>query len=289
MDILGRRFGLLEVVGYAGFVKANPDNKDKHKQHYWYCLCDCGRLCIKKEKLLLSKRSRSCGCLLKIIKHMHIKNMSGKQFGRLVVGNISHKDKRGNWHWNCKCECGNLCIINGASLRSGFTQSCGCYKKDAQYSTFLQHGVANTKLAAVRTHMLQRCYNIKNKSYHNYGGRGITVCEAWRTNPISFYDWAFSSGYKVGLSLDRINNDGNYEPDNCRWVGRKEQSNNTRANHYITYKGETKTIANWTEELQFSNGLISSRLLKGWTEEEALTLPLNTKIKAWRKKNGKKI
>lgn len=216
---------------------------------------------------------------------MEIKNIKGQRFGRLIVGTISHKNNHGSWCWNCKCDCGNLCIISGASLRSGRTQSCGCYNKERSSATHLQHGVAYTNLAAVRNTMLQRCYSPNSKSYPDYGGRGISVCEAWKIDPVSFYDWAFSSGYKEGLSLDRINNEGNYEPSNCKWSTRKEQNNNQRSNHLITYKGITKNLAQWSEETGLSRSTIEGRLKRGWTEEETFTLPANTKLNAWRKKN----
>lgn len=218
---------------------------------------------------------------------MEIKDITGQRFGRLIAKSIAYKDKHGSWKWNCDCDCGNSCIVDGGSLRSGTTQSCGCYKKERLRFNHLQHGVSRTALAAVRNAMIQRCCNSNSKDYPNYGGRGITVCAEWKSNPISFYDWAFSHGYKKGLCIERINNDGNYEPSNCKWATKEEQNNNQRSNRFLTYNGETKNLTQWAKEKKVSRYCLDDRLKRGWTIEETLTTPVNTRLKPRRKKNGK--
>ena len=121
--------------------------------------------------------------------------------------------------------------------------------------------------------MLQRCYRKSHTSYKHYGGRGIAVCDAWREDPDSFYLWTISSGYTEGLTLDRINVNGDYEPSNCRWIPFSEQSNNKRTNRLITYKGETKNVKQWGKIVELSDCTILYRLKVGWSEEKALTQP----------------
>ena len=118
--------------------------------------------------------------------------------------------------------------------------------------------------------MKERCNNKNNKSYKNYGGRGIKVCKEWSENFMSFYNWSINNGYKEGLTIDRINNDGNYEPSNCRWITRKEQNRNYRKNHLLTYKGETLCLADIADKYGINRGTLLYRLKKGKTIEEAL-------------------
>jgi hypothetical protein len=215
------------------------------------------------------------------------KELVGERFGRLVVQKASHKDKYGKWHWNCFCDCGNITVVSGCSLRNGLTSSCGCWRKDHLSEVSYIHGFGKTNIARIRAGIIQRCYNPSNKAYHNYGGRGITMCDEWKKNPLTFYRWAMANGYEKGQTIERINNDGNYEPENCRWATQKEQCNNTRHNNLITFRGETKTIGDWAKSIGTSHGTIAYRLKEKWTDEEALTSPPGTrrKDKTKRKKN----
>ena len=131
------------------------------------------------------------------------------------------------------------------------------------------HGKKDTKLYKVWCGMKERCCNPKNKRYSNYGKRVITVCEEWKCDFSAFYNWALSNGYQEGLTIDRINNNGNYEPNNCRWVTRKEQNRNYSRNHNITYKGKTKCVTEWAEEYGIKAGTILYRLRQGKSVEEA--------------------
>ena len=136
------------------------------------------------------------------------------------------------------------------------------------------HGLSNTRIYSIWCDMKRRCYNPKNKRYYCYGGKGINVCDEWKANFMSFYEWSMANGYADNLTIDRINVDGNYEPDNCRWATMKVQQRNTTRSHFVTANGETKTIAEWAEITGISQDVIKDRLLKlHWSEEEAVTIP----------------
>lgn len=164
-------------------------------------------------------------------------DLTGKKFGRLLV---LYKDetKNGRIYWKCRCDCGAEKIVLGQHLRSGKTISCKCASNEKIGLLKKTHGQSKTRLYQIWLGLRNRCYQIKNKSYENYGNRGITVCDEWFNSYECFRDWSFSNGYQENLSIDRIDNNGNYEPSNCRWSTPKEQSNNTRRIIKLYYNGE---------------------------------------------------
>ena len=171
--------------------------------------------------------------------------MVGKRFGRLVViGESAQRKKDGSICYLCKCDCGKTKIINGMNLRRGDTLSCGCYNREIISKPLTK--IYDTPLYKCWQSMKQRCLNNKSQSYNNYGKRGIGVCDDWKDNFIIFKNWAINNGYKKGLTLDRIDNNGNYEPSNCRWVTMSKQQNNKRTNRLFTYENETHTIKEWS-------------------------------------------
>jgi len=173
-------------------------------------------------------------------------DMRGKKIGRLtVVKEANERSKEKRVCWTCQCKCGNIIDVDGKSLRNGNTKSCGCLQKDRASQSNRTHGLRQTRLYNIYADMKRRCEQQSRKAYPRYGGRGITVCEEWREDFQAFYDWAMANGYEVGLQIDRIDNDGNYEPENCRWVTARENNNNRRDNVKITINGEEHTIAEW--------------------------------------------
>lgn len=137
-----------------------------------------------------------------------------------------------------------------------------------------KHGLKNTRLYRIWLQIKNRCFNSNTDRYRDYGARGITVCDEWRNDFKAFYDWAMNNGYSDELTIDRIDNDGNYEPSNCRWVSVKVQNRNTRSNHLITYKGETRCVADWADITGLSRACICDRIKYGWSVERILETPL---------------
>lgn len=169
-------------------------------------------------------------------------HLEGERYGKLVVTEeaepIYSKTGKMIRRWKCKCDCGNITIVRHGDLRNGSTVSCGCYNYEKE-SVVKTHGYSRTKLGRVFDGMKQRCNNPNNKNYEKYGGRGIRICTEWLNDPKKFFDWAIKNGYKEGLSIDRINVNGNYEPDNCRWTDSETQCLNQRIrkDNKTGYKG----------------------------------------------------
>lgn len=186
---------------------------------------------------------------------MAFQDLSGQKFGKLTAIKVVGKSKKGESIWECLCDCGNITKSTCSNLKRGHTKSCGCYKKIC----CVTHHEANTRLYKIWKGIKNRCCNKRTPQYCDYGGRGITVCDQWLKNYINFRDWALANGYEDNLTIDRINNDGNYEPNNCRWVNNKIQSNNRRDNCFITYLGETLTISQWGDRLGIDPTTIRAR------------------------------
>lgn len=197
-------------------------------------------------------------------------DLTGQKFGRLTVLYKLHNYHKKRVHWLCLCDCGNLVEVRGDSLRRGLSKSCKCYMKDI----VTKHGKSSTHLHKVWAMMKDRCYNEHNNRYKNYGDRGIVVCSEWKDNFEAFYNWAIDNGYQEGLTIDRIDVNGNYDPSNCRWATVKQQSRNTSRNRYITYNGETRCLAEWCEIFNLNSSTVRSRIKYGWPIEKVFTKPL---------------
>lgn len=205
-------------------------------------------------------------------------HLEGKRFGRLVASRFS-QNKNGHMFWECICDCGEVVYVSGAALERGNTKSCGCLRKEkardraiiVNQTVLKKHGEYKERLYKIWRGMKERCNNPRKDCYANYGGRGIAVCEEWGDDYLSFKKWAEENGYADGLTLERIDNSGNYEPKNCRWATRKEQANNTRRNHIIEHNGESGTIAEWAERVGVKANTIHGRIQKGYDAENALS------------------
>lgn len=184
----------------------------------------------------------------------------GKRFGRLVVIRLDYIDSAHYTHWICKCDCGNSVSIRRNQLTSGDNVSCGCYHREHNHEFGLKHGLTSNPLYKVWGGIKARCLNPKASNYERYGGRGITICDKWKDDFKAFYDWAISNGYKKGLSIDRIDNNGGYEPANCRWVDARTQQNNIRTNNIFTYKGITHTVTEWSRILRVNRETLRYRI-----------------------------
>lgn len=191
-------------------------------------------------------------------------DLTGKEFGRiLVLSRAVTRAKKGT-RWKCKCTCGTIFFARSWNLRKGNTTSCGCYSAELKF----KHGRHPKKLYAVWHHMKDRCFNPNNSRYHRYGGRGITICPEWRYDFAVFREWALTHGYQEGLTIDRIDNDGNYQPENCRWITNLEQQNNKANSRLITAHGETHTIAEWARILNIDPRTLHHRFARGKSPEE---------------------
>lgn len=208
----------------------------------------------------------------------NVKNIAGQTFGRLTVINFVDCDRFNNARWLCRCECGNEKIVSRNCLISGKTRSCGCLNREilhqkGKYAIRTTHGLWGTRLYRIWKGIKNRCYNKKSADYIIYGARGITVCNEWKNNFQAFYDWAMSHGYQDNLSTERIDPDGNYSPENCRWATDKEQANNRRSNRFITIGEETKTVAEWIEYSGISRATFYQRLRAGKSGQDLISKP----------------
>lgn len=198
----------------------------------------------------------------------------GQRFGRLTVVSLHHIRKHINKNSNritnkeyylCKCDCGKEKIIYKYCLGRS-TKSCGCL--DLEKKT--KHGLYGTRIYREWQRIKRRCYYKKDDSYSYYGGRGIAVCDEWKNDFMAFYNWAMANGYRDVLTIDRINNDWNYEPSNCRFITNKEQQRNKRNNHFIEYKGKKLCLSEWAELFNIDVRKLGNRIRRGWNIKRAL-------------------
>lgn len=225
-DISGMRFGKLTAI--------EPVGKNSRRQTIWRCKCDCGNTVDLPIGAITSGNTKSCGCLRNGVFHggfgsgsSQPEDISGKKFGHLTAIKLVGKDNSRAAIWECACDCGNTVRVRAKSLKSGDTTNCGCLRGE-------HHDSSDDRLYKVWSGMKQRCQNRKHVGYRWYGNRGIKVCDEWSGSFLAFRDWAMSSGYDPSArrgecTIDRIDPDGDYCPDNCRWISIEEQQQNKRA------------------------------------------------------------
>lgn len=208
-------------------------------------------------------------------------DLIGQKFGYLTVVDEAEKDPvRQECRWRCVCECGKYTVVPSYRLRHGGVKSCGCHQHDRHFCS--KKMINHVRLYRVYRNMLRRCSNSKSDNYHWYGEKGISVCEEWKTFDV-FCDWALTNGYNENApygecTLDRIDINKGYSPDNCRWVDMRTQANNTSRNRMITAFGKTMTLAEWSRETGLKRNTIDRRLtVSGWTPERAVSTPSSRK------------
>ena len=198
-------------------------------------------------------------------------DITGQRFGKLTVVKLVGTDKRGATKWLCKCDCGNEIVAYKTNLmKPNHTTSCGCHKREIGKKIKTTHNFSKTRIYKIWAGIKNRCYDFNSNVYYLYGKRGITVCKEWLNDFMAFYNWSMQNGYNDNLTIDRIDSNGNYEPNNCRWATAKEQSNNTSKNRVYFIDGVRYTTKQIAEKHNINYGTFISRIYRGWTIEEAI-------------------
>lgn len=205
----------------------------------------------------------------------NFRDRTGERIGRLTVLRLADESKSDAIRWLCRCDCGNQSVVAPANLQNGNTTSCGCLRSEVARARATVHGKHNTATYRAWRAMIQRCYDPCSDAYKYYGAKGVSVCERWLC---SFSAFALDMGDRPeGMSIDRIDGNGNYEPSNCRWTSHVQQSRNRSSNRVLTFNGKTQTAVEWAEELGANPFTIYSRLKRGWSHERALSTPFPNK------------
>lgn len=273
IDITGRRFDKLEVVEIAE-MRILPKGQ---KVRMWKCRCDCGKEILAYKDYLEKKTHtpKSCGCAYAD----ELRKEIGKRNGLLEIIDVIQRGRVSKIVVRCDCGTVKEMVLS----RFHRDTSCGCARVlRGDKNRYYKHGMSKMRIHKVYRHMYARCYNENSISYPNYGGRGIKLCDEWlgEHGAENFIKWAYANGYDENAergkcTLDRIDNDGNYEPSNCRWITMLEQSNNTRSNRCFEIDGVTKTLSEWCRE--YGNVCVQSvwrRVKKGMDIKTALTKPM---------------
>ena len=254
-DLIQKRFGDLTVISYL---------KHEGKDFYYECKCDCGNRKITTRNYLKRGWVKSCGCKKYSgfkVNHV-IKDITNKKYGRLTVISLA-ETKKGKAYWLCECLCGKKAVVLGRDLTTGKTKSCGCYHSECSSKRATKHGGCNTRLYKTWENMKNRCDSPKSTDYKYYGERGISYCEDW-ADYTKFREWALKTGYTNELTIERIDVNKGYCPENCTWIPKSKQNLNKNNNRLFTYNGKTQCLNEWIRELGLSSrGYVNNCLRKG--------------------------
>ncbi len=268
---IGQVFGRLTAIG--GQFSKVAGNLGL-KASFVKCQCKCGNVRDFRVADLKRGTTVSCGCFRREGRGISV----GQVFGRLTILGVPfrcHFGKKVYLCLVCECVCGGIVVVPKIRLLHKITSSCGCLNSDTTAKRNFRHGGCGTRIYGIWKEMKKRCDNPAHKYFSDYGGRGIGVCDEWKSFE-SFRDWAMANGYADDLTIDRWpDKNGNYEPSNCRWATMKEQANNTRKNRIIEAFGESKTIAQWIRDPRciVKWGCFYVRLSNGWDATKAMTTP----------------
>lgn len=269
IDLAGKRFGRLVVISKAESIHDSCGAT----RAMWNCKCDCGNTTIVRAELLRCGKTKSCGCL----KHEHSYNfedLTSRTYGRLLVTGINKRDCYGKIYYDCICECGNRTIVNSNDLKSGHTKSCGCLRNELSKEIHTKHGLSYSRIRAIWRNMIRRCECENDRSYKNYGGRGISVCNEWHSLD-AFAKWILEKGYDENSArgeqtIERTDVNGNYDPSNCKLANMVEQARNKRNNREFLLNGKRITLQELSEITGINRSTISYRLLHGKTASIAI-------------------
>lgn len=248
---IGDKFGLLTVIDKCV-------DRDKSGCIKWVCRCDCGNIVSVRSSYLRSGTTKSCGCI-----KSKIKDVKEQRYGRLTVIDFHHKHTDGKNHatyWRCKCDCGKEVVVSQANLHSGKVKSCGCLNVERRKDANITHGKSKTtRIYKIWAGMKSRCFNPNCSSYRYYGGIEISMSDEWKSNFESFYNWAINNGYKDNMSIDRIDSSKNYEPSNCRWISRNENSARTSRTIFIKVCTTCLSLNEWASRIKISDTTLTLR------------------------------
>ncbi len=283
IDLSGQRFGKLVAESYIGRLYPRGQGR-------WQCKCDCGEQCVATGQELREESATHCGCVKRGPASNRM-DLTGQRFSFLTVVEL-HSAERGHVKWSCRCDCGTFpVVVLTMRLRHGKKKSCGCMR--SKMPATRKHGMTKTPEWAAWHGMQRRCYDEDNPAYANYGGRGIDVCNRWHDFTLFCEDM---SPRPEGRTIDRIDNDSGYRPENCRWATPFEQQANKRNNMRITINGVTKIAAEWSRESGVDCATICCRIKSGWTPNKAVFSPARSvkltfngetlSIPEWSKRTG---
>lgn len=260
----GQQYERLTVIEHVGPKK-------------WHCRCACGNEIVTCSSSLLKGHTRSCGCLRREIQGQCKVDLRGQRFERLVAVQEVDRSASLTRRWECLCDCGQTKVVNQSDLRNGNTRSCGCLQQEhrSTVSRFSKttHQLSSHPLFSTWRNMIQRCDNVNDESFKNYGGRGITVCERW----YQIENFIADMGERPfqGAQIERKNNNGNYCPENCTWANRNTQARNKRNTRKAIFGNQERVLVELAEERGLPMRVVRQRIDRyGWTVERALTTPV---------------